>query len=172
MGGPPVSTRSSMEPPSRNSNPSWEPSLTTSGSSTSQRRDTPTPSPMPLSQTPSMQEPTGQTASPSSTTFATSPTADHAGPTEPPRLLTTVLASPPTEPSPSSTLFPTPPHAATSSTASLWAATVDRLAPHGSGSRTPVLFPEETTVMVNSATITPWSSAPITLSHPCHLAML
>merc|ERR1712151_625307 len=115
-------------------------------------------------QTPSMPELNGQSVSLLSTTFVTSPTADHAGLTELPRLLTTVHASLPMVLLQNSTPLPIPPPAATSFHASQWDAMVDRLEAHGTGSRRRVLFLEETSVTTHFASTTLWRSAPTTLS--------
>merc|ERR1712045_790314 len=72
---------------------------------------------------------------------------------EPPRLSMTVFASHQEDLSPIFFLFPT----------LLAAAMEDKLEPHGTGSRTPVLLLEETMVMEPSVTTTPWQSALITL---------
>merc|ERR1712110_145924 len=83
------------------------------------------------------------------------------------RLLTTVLASLPMVPLPSSTPLLTLLLAATSSNANQWAATADRLAPHGDGSKRRVLFPEETMAMESSASTTPCQNVLTTSpSHP------
>merc|ERR1712060_546512 len=166
-----VSTRSGRELPSRRSRTSWELLSTRTGPSNSQRSTSTLLLTSP-SQTPSMPEPSGQSASLSSTTSVTSPTVDHAGLMEPPRPSTTVLASPPTERLPSSTQLLTPLLAAPSSHASQWAATVVKLAPHGTGSRTRVLSLEVTSVMALSASTTPWSSAPTTLHPQCQAATM
>merc|ERR1712048_25644 len=158
-----VSTRNSKVPPSRKSSPLWELLSTKTGPLLFQRRAS-TLLLTSLLQIASMPEHNGQSASPLSTTFVTNPTADHAGLTELPRLLTTVLASLPMELLPNFTPLLIPLPAATSFHASQWDAMVDRLEAHGTGSRRRVLYLEETSVITNFASTTAWRSAPTTSS--------
>merc|ERR1719329_1821365 len=102
----------------------------------------------------------GPSAMTLSTTLETNLIVGHAGLTVPPKLLTIDLASPTV-----STIFsqlPTPLPAVTSSTASPWVATVVKLVPLGLGSTVLVLLPVVTSVIMNSASTTPWPSALIT----------
>ena len=156
-----VSMKSLQMSPLRKQRCWWEPSLMMIGQLTS-RKDKYMKLVTWLSRRISIQEQTGQIAPQSSTTFVTSPIVDPAGLSELQKHLMIVLALHLAEPWPRCILLPIQQLAAISSSANQWDAMVDKLEPHGIGSRAKESLPEDRKVMDNFVTTTLWTNVLIT----------